>query len=119
MCGLTRLLDLDLDSSRLHLEPGSTESAETAPQHDEPLVLSRSAAALQRLVVRRGGIGRDQDLMEHCCILVHTAKACAATQLATLLAAWLHWYGRLDLQTAIQVRSCLPCLLLPLTVLLI
>ena len=56
-------------------------------------------------VCRRGGIGRDQDLMEHCCILVHTARACAPTQLATVLAAWLHWYGCLDLQTAIQVRT--------------
>lgn len=102
----------------VHLEHSSNETAEAPPQHDEPLVLARSAAALQRLVVRRGGIWRNQDLMEHCCILVHTAKACAATQLATLLAGWLHWYGRLDLQTAIQVRSCLPCLLLPLTVLL-
>ena len=53
---------------------------------------------------RRGGIGNDQDLMEHCCILVHTAKACAGSQLATVLAAWLHWYGRLDLHTAIQVQ---------------
>ena len=57
------------------------------------------------VVRRRGGIGRDQDLMEHCCILVHTAQASAPTQLATVLAAWLHWYGCLDLQTAIQVRT--------------
>ena len=50
--------------------------------------------------------------MEHCCILVHTAKACAASQLATVLAAWLHWYGRLDLHTAIQVSTAttLTCL---------
>lgn len=46
--------------------------------------------------------------MEHCCILVHTAKACAASQLATVLAAWLHWYGRLDLHTAIQVCMAMP-----------
>lgn len=63
---------------------------------------------------RRGGIGREQDLTEHCCILVHTAKACAGTQLATVFAAWLHWYGRLDLQTAIQVCPLRP-FIYPLT----
>ena len=58
VCGLTRLLDLDLDSSRLHLEPGSSNSsapeagAAAPPQHSEALELARSAAALQRLVVR-------------------------------------------------------------------
>ena len=58
VCGLTRLLDLDLDSSGLHLEPVSsgTSRPETAaaapPQHSEALELARSAAALQRLVVR-------------------------------------------------------------------
>lgn len=40
---------------------------------------------------------------EFCCILVHTAQASAETKLSTLLTAWLHWYGRLDLETAIQV----------------
>ena len=48
--------------------------------------------------------------MEHCCILVHTARACAASQLSTVLAAWLHWYGRLDLHTAIQVGTPSPLL---------
>ena len=67
--------------------------------------VSLSLVLKGRATCRRGGIGNDQDLMEHCCILVHTAKACAATQLATVLAAWFHWYGRLDLQTAIQVKS--------------
>lgn len=62
MCGLTRLLDLDLDSSRLHLEPGSSgaavSEASAAPaQHNEALVLGRSAAALQRLVVRSVELG--------------------------------------------------------------
>ena len=58
-CGLSRLLDLDLDSSRLHLEEerragdasASSSGAATRPQ-DEALALVRSAAALQRLVVR-------------------------------------------------------------------
>ena len=53
--------------------------------------------------------------MEHCCILVHTAQASAPTQLATVLAAWLHWYGCLDLQTAIQVRTLSPVLMMPFT----
>ena len=56
VCGLTRLLDLDLDSSRLHLEPGSSNAsapvAAAHPQHSEALALATSAAALQRLVVR-------------------------------------------------------------------
>ena len=56
VCGLTRLLDLDLDSSRLCLEPGSPGASApmTAahPQHSEALALATSAAALQRLVVR-------------------------------------------------------------------
>ena len=58
VCGLTRLLDLDLDSSRLQLEPGSCSAsapeagAAAPPQHSEALELARSAAALQRLVVR-------------------------------------------------------------------
>jgi len=56
VCGLTRLLDLDLDSSALYLDPGSctasSPEAVTPPQHIEPLVLARSAAALQRLVIR-------------------------------------------------------------------
>ena len=70
------------------------------PQQDDDTSPDRCG-----VVCRRGGIGRDQDLMEHCCILVHTAQASAPTQLATVLAAWLHWYGCLDLQTAIQVRT--------------
>ena len=60
VCGLTRLLDLDLDSSRLHLEPGNTDSCSApepeqsvaAAHHSKAMVLARSAAALQRLVIR-------------------------------------------------------------------
>jgi hypothetical protein len=68
-CGLTRLLDLDLDSPRLHATSSSSSAAASsdaqprvgvlaiaaagAPrQHEEPLALARAAAALQRLVVR-------------------------------------------------------------------
>ena len=54
--------------------------------------------------------------MEHCCILVHTAAACAPTQLATVLAAWLHWYGCLDLQTAIQVSTKFPVPMMMLSI---
>ena len=60
VCGLTRLLDLDLDSSRLHLEPGNNDGSSTpepeqsvaAAHHSQAMVLARSAAALQRLVIR-------------------------------------------------------------------
>jgi hypothetical protein len=45
-CGLTRLLDLDLDSARLHGNNGKSSGGR------EPSALVRSAAALQRLVVR-------------------------------------------------------------------
>lgn len=49
-CGLTRLLDLDLDSSCLDTDPSSMGDGCVAAA--EPLALARSAAALQRLVVR-------------------------------------------------------------------
>ena len=60
VCGLTRLLDLDLDSSCLHLEPGSSndssgpepEQPVAAAHHSKAMVLARSTAALQRLVIR-------------------------------------------------------------------
>ena len=55
-------------------------------------------------VFRRGGVDAEYDPVELCCILVHTAQGGAETRLATLLAAWLHWFGRLDLHQAIQVR---------------
>lgn len=59
-CGLTRLLDLDLDSPRLHSTAASGDAraagvlavASHSPRHEEPLALARAAAALQRLVVR-------------------------------------------------------------------
>lgn len=55
---------------------------------------------------RRGGVDAETDPVELCCILVHTARASGETALATLLAAWLHWFGRLELQQALQVRDC-------------
>ena len=60
-CGLTRLLDLDLDSPRLHAGGAPPEGrapvgvlavAGGSPAHADSLALARSAAALQRLVVR-------------------------------------------------------------------
>jgi len=45
------------------------------------------------------------DSMEFCCILVHTAQSSAETRLSTVLTAWLHWYGRMDLEQAIQVSQ--------------
>ncbi len=46
--------------------------------------------------------------MELCCILVHTARRAGEGALATLLAAWLHWFGRLELQQALQARAHAP-----------
>lgn len=52
-CGLTRLLDLDLDSSYLDADVSSASAMDgSAAAAAEPLALARSAAALQRLVVR-------------------------------------------------------------------
>ena len=53
---------------------------------------------------RRGGVDAEADPVELCCILVHTARAAGEGALATLLAAWLHWFGRLELQQALQAR---------------
>lgn len=47
----------------------------------------------------------DCSALELCCILVHTAQNAAETRLSTLLAAWLHWYGRLDMEQAVEVSS--------------
>ncbi len=55
----------------------------------------------------------DCSALELCCILVHTAQTAAQTKLSTVLTAWLHWYGRLDLETAIQVCPC-PCTIFPI-----
>ena len=57
---------------------------------------------------RRGGVDAEVDPVELCCILVHTAQGGAETRLATLLAAWLHWFGRLDLHQAMQARRPSP-----------
>lgn len=52
-CGLTRLLDLDLDSSCLEADATlSGALGASAAAAAEPMALTRSAAALQRLVVR-------------------------------------------------------------------
>ncbi|BDA48731.1 probable 5'-AMP-activated protein kinase subunit beta-2 at C-terminar half [Coccomyxa sp. Obi] len=102
-CGLTRLLDLDLDSSCLEADAAlSGALGASAAAAAEPMALTRSAAALQRLVVRRGGAGMDCSTVELCCILVHTAQNAPETRLSTLLTAWLHWYGRMDMEQAVE-----------------
>ncbi len=59
-CGLTRLLDLDLDSSYLDADLSSSGAIDrAAAAAAEPLALARSAAALQRLVVRCVSSGAD------------------------------------------------------------
>ena len=56
----------------------------------------------------------ETDPVELCCILVHTARrAVARRALATLLAAWLHWFGRLELQQSLQARMPAPPAALP------
>ena len=52
----------------------------------------------------------DCSALELCCILVHTAQNAPETRLSTLLAAWLHWYGRLDMEQAVEVRPPPPLL---------
>ena len=98
---------LGLREEETDINTGSVFARSAVGPFDPVGKFSESAQAWMCMLIvlrRRGGIGTDQDLMEHCCILVHTAKPHAASQLSTVLAAWLHWYGRLDLQTAIQVK---------------